>query len=246
MVTEYEATGCPLGPAFFFLDQFGYTSFSMSLVNRILKHEICEVFSYLNWNMLHPFMADPDKRDGITKAFGGDEWLQVVDLHGQQKEDRFRDIYINALNRRGGAKYVYPFAMRDDSNRVIYWLFFSTNNIRGLEEMKKAMWGVDRSGSFEFSDKFATLLGRLFSYSEDQLAADLHKNFEGQEVSVEHVQLFALTSTPAVTFKGALVQLQRGNKLTVVSGQNRKGEFSNPQMMLHFVENPVPNSLFGQ
>ncbi len=68
LVTACVRSGQPLGPAFFFLDQFGYSSFSMDLVNTILRHDICEVFSYLNWNLLHPFMSDPTKQAGITKA----------------------------------------------------------------------------------------------------------------------------------------------------------------------------------
>lgn len=244
MIDEEERMGRPLGPAFFFLDQFGYSSFSMSLVNRILKHDICEVFSYLNWNLLHPFMSDPTKRTGISRAFGGTEWEEVVSLHGQQKEDRFREIYVDALMHRGGAALVYPFAMRDDTNRVIYWLFFSTNNLRGLEEMKKAMWSVDRSGSFEFSDKFASSLGKLFSYGDDQLAADLHKTFAGKDVSVSDIERFVLVSTPAVNFKNALSQLQRSGKIRPVSGQKRKGEFSNPSTILHFLSDPVKTSLF--
>ena len=78
LIDAEEAKKQKLGPAFFFLDQFGYSSFSMSLVKRILSHKTCEVFSYLNWNLLHPFMADSTKSIGITKAFGGDEWREVV------------------------------------------------------------------------------------------------------------------------------------------------------------------------
>ncbi len=154
--------------------------------------------------MLHPFMADPTKHEGISKSFGGSEWKDVIDLHGREKEDRFRDIYVKALTERGGAKFVYPFAMRGDNDAIIYWLFFSTNNLRGLEEMKRAMWEVDRSGSFEFSDKFASSMGKLFAYNDARLANDLHTTFAGQQATIEDVELFVLTKTPAVNFKAAL------------------------------------------
>jgi three-Cys-motif partner protein len=245
MVAREEAAKRTLGPAFFFLDQFGYSSFSMGLVGKILKHPMCEVFSYLNWNLLHPFMADPTKHEGITKSFGGGEWQEVIDLHGREKEDRFRDIYVKALTERSGAKFVYPFAMRSDNDAIIYWLFFSTNNLRGLEEMKRAMWEVDRSGSFEFSDKFASSMGRLFSYDDNRLGNDLHTTFEGQEKSIEDLELFVLTKTPAVNFKTALSNLLDANKLVHISGHARKKDFSTAKSVVKFVANPIATSLFS-
>jgi three-Cys-motif partner protein len=216
LITEHEQTRRKLGPALFFLDQFGYSSFSMDLIGRILKNDVCEVFSYLNWNLLHPFMTDQTKWVGITKAFGGEEWRKVLGLNGKQKEDLFRDVYVHALRTRAGAKFSYPFAMRDNNNRVIYWLFFCSNNIRGLEEMKKAMWQVDRSGSFEFSDKHATQHGKLFSYNEQALAAALESSLDGREMTVAEIQEYVLLNTPACNFKSALQNLERRGVLTPI------------------------------
>jgi len=244
IIDAEETAKQKLGPAFFFLDQFGYSSFSMSLVKRILSQATCEVFSYLNWNLLHPFMSDPTKSEGITKAFGGDEWRDVIGKSGSEKENTFREIYLNALKARGGAEFVYPFAMRDGSDRVIYWLFFSTNSLRGLEEMKKAMWSVDRSGSFEFSDRFATSLGRLFEYKDVDLARDIHATFAGQDLTVEAINWFVLTSTPAVNFKGALEALQRADKIRPISQQVRRFNFSDPQLVVRFIQDPIPTSMF--
>lgn len=40
MIAACDQSGQSLGPAFFFLDQFGYSSFSMDLVRTILSHDI--------------------------------------------------------------------------------------------------------------------------------------------------------------------------------------------------------------
>lgn len=217
MIDEHERTKRPLGPALFFLDQFGYSSFSMALVGRILKHEVCEVFSYLNWNLLHPFMSDPTKHEGITRAFGSEEWRSVLGLSGKEKEDRFREIYLEALRNRAGAKYAYPFAMRDRNDRVIYWLFFCSNNLRGLEEMKRAMWTVDRSGGFEFSDKFASQVGQMFSYDDTTLAKDLTLALHDKTLTVQEIQEYVLVNTPACNFKNALKLMERTGRLKPVS-----------------------------
>jgi len=216
IIDACEQEGRRLGPALFFLDQFGYSSFSMSLIGRILKHDVCEVFSYLNWNLLHPFMSDPAKRAGITSAFGGEEWMPVIELSGSQKEDRFRDTYLDALHSRAGAKYTYPFAMRDRSNRLIYWLFFCTNSLDGLKQMKRAMRRVDPSGGFQFSDRFASQLGPLFTYGDDDLARDLSKELDGQTMTVGEVEEFVLVNTPASKYRRALGNLERTKRLKPV------------------------------
>ena len=244
LIGEHEQAGRKLGPALFFLDQFGYSSFSMDLIGRILRNDVCEVFSYLNWNLLHPFMADQTKWAGITKAFGGEEWKTVLGLGGKQKEDRFREIYMKALQTRAGAQYSYPFAMRDHTDRVIYWLFFSSNSLRGLEEMKKAMWKVDRSGGFEFSDKHATMLGALFTYDENALARDLVTSLDGQEMTVSEVQEYVLVNTPACTFKSSLQQMEKTGKLRVIDAPSgrRAGSFTDDNMRVRIAQEAKPQN----
>ena len=244
-IDEHQEQGRRLGPALFFLDQFGYSSFSMELIGRILKHEVCEVFSYLNWNLLHPFMADQTKHAGITKAFGGDEWLPVIGLSGKEKEDRFRDVYLDAIRNRAGARYTYPFAMRNHNDRVIYWLFFCSNNIRGLEEMKRAMWTVDRSGGFEFSDKHAAMIGKLFAYEDRDLANDLVEAFDGQVLTVGEVEEYVLVNTPACSYKRVLGDLERTGRLEPVDASKgrRKCAFSDKGMRVRFGRRNQPKDL---
>jgi hypothetical protein len=43
--------------------------------------------------------------------------------------------------------------MYGKNDTLLDWLFFSTNHIRGLDGMKKAMWSMDESGGFRFSDR---------------------------------------------------------------------------------------------
>lgn len=245
LIDEHERQGKQLGPALFFLDQFGYSSLSMGLVNRILRHDVCEVFSYLNWSLLHPFMADQAKWSGISKAFGGDEWKDVLGLQGTAREGRFQEIYLAALRNRGGARYSYPFAMRDSSDRIIYWLFFSSNSLDGLDQMKRAMWKVDRSGGFEFSDKHVGSMGRLFSYDDKWLAEQLEVELDGKEMEVGEVREYVLTTTPCCNFRRALGQLERngGLEVTFAPPQRRQGEFSDEHIKVRFGRKVTPTQL---
>ena len=230
LLADYERDRRPLGPAFFFLDQYGYSGFSMTLVRRILSNTMCETFSYLNWQRMHPYFTDSTKAETFTRALGGDEWKAVQGLRDQDRVSKFRSIYINALRERGGAKYVYDFAMRGHDNRLIYWLFFCTNNIKGLEVMKKAMWKVDATGRFEFSDRDVDQ-GMLLRYTPAMLADDLDKELRGQQLTPEMLKEHVLTRTPEFRFKEAIEILKgRGSVKEVRHAGKTVYVFSEPPM----------------
>lgn len=138
-IDDLEALHKGLGPAFFFLDQFGYSDLSMQLIQRIMKHPQCEVFSYLNWARMNQFLTDETKWPAITYALGGNEWRKVLALETSKKAAFILKTYKTALKEKAGSKYVLHFAMCDANDKLLYWLFFCTNNLRGLEEMKKAI-----------------------------------------------------------------------------------------------------------
>ena len=139
--------------------------------------------------------------------------------------------------------------MRDFSDRVIYWLFFSTNNIRGLEEMKKAMWTVDRSGGFGFSDKHSAQLGQLFAVDNAWLANHLFSEHENKVMTVGKIKEYVLTKTPCHSFKEALALLERNEQLEPVESppRRRRGSFTDEGMKLRFFRKgkPVQKTLVG-
>jgi hypothetical protein len=110
---------------------------------------------------------------------------------------------VRLLHERANAKYVYDFAMRGRDHRPIYWLFFCTNSIKGLEVMKKAMWTVDPTGRFEFSDRDVDQ-GMLTGYTQEILADDLHRDLRGKELTSDKLKEHVLTKTPEYRFKEAV------------------------------------------
>ena len=236
LLDEHLRTRKKLGPALFFLDQYGYSGFSMDLLRRILSNEMCETFSYLNWQRMHPYFTDQTKANTFTRALGGEEWREVQSLQGQQRIERFRAIYLRVLRERAKAKFVYDFAMRGQDHRPIYWLFFCTNSIKGLEVMKKAMWTVDSTGRFEFSDRDADQ-GMLTRYTQEILADDLHGALRGMEVSSVTLKEHVLTKTPEYRFKEA-IQILKNRSL---AKETRRGD----ETIYIFTDPPKkPPSLF--
>ena len=82
--------------------------------------------------------------------------------------------------------------MRDKNGRVVYYLFFATNNALGHVKMKESMWKVDPLGEFKFSD--ATNPDQQVLFSEPPtagLANDLASRFTGQpEMQIAAVETY--------------------------------------------------------
>ena len=212
LLDDYEQKHISFGPALAFLDQFGYGAVSMKLISRILKFGQCEVFSYLDYKDMNRWITDPNKAAAFTRAYGGEEWREAIDLPERSRRKFLLDKYKVALKdpKRGNAAYVTSFSMFDKNDQPLYWLIFCTNNLRGLEEMKRAMWDVDKTGEFRFSDQDNPNQLTFFNMSYDQewLAEELAAKLVGRSLSVYQVKEFVLTDTPCYLFKAALKSLE--------------------------------------
>ena len=217
MLASFERRQIKFGPAFAFLDQFGYGAVSMDLIRRILSFPQCEVFTYLDYKDMNRWITDAHKADAFTRAFGGEEWRECVALPERQRRDKLLSLYKTALKNRAGTKYVVSFLMYDKNNLPLYWLLFCTNSIRGIEEMKKAMWKVDETGEFRFSDRDDPAQLALLSKAFDDawLGDELINRQSGRVMTVTEVYEFILVETPCYLFKGALRGIE-GKGMTVV------------------------------
>lgn len=236
ILDSYDEKNKRFGPAMIFLDQFGYSAVSMDLMGRILRNRSCEVFSFLNWRDLNRYITDPNKEPGITRAFGSDEWKSVITMSPRDRENTLLNLYIDALKEKAGARYQCHFSMYDHNDCLLYWLFFCTGSIRGLEEMKKAMWIVDTSGEFCFSDKFAGQPKLLNGYDQQWLAGELTKHLSGRNITIGDLHEWVLVNTPCYLFKKALAALEKQGGILVANAPSgrRQGTFSKDDIMLAF------------
>lgn len=238
MLGDAEQRKDRFGPALAFLDQFGYSAVPMSLIARVLAHPQCEVLTYLFWRDLDRFISDPGKHAGITRAFGSDGWKPAIDMPGGDRARFMLDLYIHSLKERAGAAFVWPFSMLDHNGKLLYWLFFCTNSVQGLREMKRAMWKVDDTGSFTFSDAIGEgQMTLLTSYDQQWLAEHMKKCLIGRTMTVEEVDLFSLTETPCFQFKDALEALERTNVARPVDppADRRAFTYKDPNLKIRFV-----------
>lgn len=246
LLDEAEQTKIHFGPALAFLDQFGYGAVSMELITRILSYPQCEVFTYLNYLEMTRWISDPHKAQAFTRAFGGHEWRQAATLPEQPRRQHLLESYKTALRNRARGKYVVSFLMFDRDNRPLYWLLFCTNNLRGLEEMKKAMWSVDKSGGFRFSDRDDPAQLKLLeeSYDSKWLAKELQSRLAARTMTAWAVKEYVLCETPCCLFKNALRSLEMSKKVTPLSVPVGRKPGTFPDEQLDKISLRFANSLF--
>jgi len=122
---------------------------SMDLIRRVLFYPQCEVFTYLNYKDMNRWIID-DARGGIHARFWRRRMAEARDLPEKQRRDLLLGKYKQALKDRAGAKYVRLFFdVRQEQHPALLALVLYEQP-RGLEEMKKAMWYVDKDASFDF------------------------------------------------------------------------------------------------
>lgn len=199
IVTHLEEQKKQLAPAFIFIDPFGFTGIPFDLIKKFMEFPSCEVFITFMYEEINRFVSDQKLWDNLKQTFGTEEWKKVLTETTPRERSRIlHDVYKAQLEQEAKIKYVHSFKMINKTNKTDYFLFFGTNSIVGLKKMKEAMWNIDESGLFQFSDA---------TYNPDQpelfkLAPDFYKlkglivsNFKGKKVSVEDIEEFVVVNT---------------------------------------------------
>lgn len=242
IIQQHTNRGSIFGPALAFLDQFGYSSVSMELISDIMMFPQCEVLTYLDAKGMNRWIQHPVKRKAFYKAFGGNEWEHAINLPERQQSNFLLEKYLEALKSRGNSKYVFPFAMLDKNNRLLYWLIFCTGSLDGLERMKYAMWSVDKNGGCRFSDSDRPgqlLLGEKFD--PEWLAQELLSKLAGKKLTVAEIREFVLTETPCYLFRDALKKIESdkaNNGISIISSSvgRKPGTFPKEELEKILIE----------
>lgn len=222
-----------LAPSLVFIDPFGFSQTPFRTVKRIMQNQKCEILVTFMYEEINRFLSHPDQAEAYDLLFGTGAWREVLEIDEPDLRLRMiHDIYRNQLHA-AGAKYVRSFKMLNQGNRADYFLFFGTNNLRGLEKMKEAMWRVDPSGTFQFSDfTNANSTIKLFPDEPDfeQLKRMIIKEFNGKDVAIEHLTDFVLAGTPFLRthFKTEILRpMESEGQLSIVHAKEsrKKGTF---------------------
>ena len=195
---ELDEQGKRIAPTFAFIDPFGYSDTPFHVIERIMKNGGCEVLITFMSGFLNRFKSDLHKGEAFDLLFGTTEWREMIlDPDSDEKSEKtIVSFYQNRLE--SVAKYVRTFEMINKSKQPIYHLVFCTNNIKGLKEMKRAMWKVDEKGMFSFSDRTDPHQMTLFKSEPNyqKLKRMIVNKFKGNTVSIEEIEYFVVVETP--------------------------------------------------
>jgi three-Cys-motif partner protein len=223
-----EKQGAKLAPTFAFIDPFGFSDTPFSVVEKIMKNEKCEVFINIMSGFLNRFKNQDYNKAHIDNLFGTEDWIEV--LSKASNEEEVVEYYQERLLTI--AKYVRSFAMKNNTNQIIYRLIFATNSYDGLKKMKEAMWKIDETGSFTYSDTTDPL--QTFLYPKEpnynHLKHLLVLKYNGKIVLVEDIEKFVVIETPyrETHFKIPLfVPMEKANEIEIIESP-RKRKFSYP------------------
>ncbi len=209
---EYSLSTRSAPPTFAFIDPFGWTGAPFSIVKELMSAPKSEVLVNLMYESINRHLSHPDQLKNFTALFGTDEWKSTLNLSDKtQRGSALHRLYQTQLERSAGIKFVRSFEMRDDGNRIEYFMFFGSNEELGLRKMKEAMWRVDQSGQFSFSDATDQDQLVLFDKADFRPLHDAIVNaFAGATVSIEEIESFVIRCTAfrETHFKAVLKDLE--------------------------------------
>lgn len=217
-----------LAPAFAFIDPFGYSDTPFTVIKRIMGNPMCEVLINFMYCDVNRFLKDPVKARHFDSLFGTDGWREIATLRDpKERKTKTCRLYQKQLEKEANIKYVRFFEMLNKLNETEYFLFFGTNNIEGLKKMKYAMWRVDPTGTFRFSDRTDPKQIVLFKAEPDYnlLKRLIIAHFGGKEASIEQIEEFVVTETPfrETHYKRHILRLlEEVDKIKVVNNRKRR------------------------
>jgi three-Cys-motif partner protein len=240
-----DESGRP-APLFAFLDPFGYSDTPIEIVGRIMRQDKSEVLINFMHENINRFLAfdNAANQAHLDALFGTTRWRDIIvqELPPKERERRVHDLYQNQLRTVAGASYVRSFRMRNRQNATEYYLFFATKNLTGLDKMKQAMWHVDPSGAYDFSDFTDPDQLILFQPTPEhsRLRAFLQGRFGGQVVTVQEIQNYVIADTPfhSGQYKREVLKpMEADREITVVwtQGKRPRGTFGDMSMKIRFI-----------
>ena len=138
-----------LAPAFVMIDPFGVSGTPMKTIGRILDNPKSEVYISLMYREINRFMDHQNFESHLDELFGCTEWRQAIQIANSEERKSFIfSLYEDQL-RNHGAKYVLHFELYQ-SNRLVYAIFFGTQDLAGCDKMKQAIWKVAPFGNYRF------------------------------------------------------------------------------------------------
>jgi three-Cys-motif partner protein len=194
ILLDVRKQGRPLGPAFAFVDPFGFSGIPFELLAEILSQPRCEVYINIMVDFINRFIEHPT--EAITAhfptTFGTNEVLDIPNGGGDRVQE-ILSLYRRQLKTK--AKFVGRFDMHGTRDQKTYSLFFASNSPLGFLKMKEANWSVDVGEGGKFSDFNPTESRQFNLMTTVPLREEMWSRYLGNRVSMVELERFVIEET---------------------------------------------------
>ena len=244
VLDKLEAQRVNLAPAFVMVDPFGVSETPMRTIERILRNPKSEVYVSFMYDSINRFREHPNFEKHLDELFGCSEWHQGMNLtEPKERKVFFFDLYRRQL-KNSGARYVVHFELYN-GERLVYAIFFGTNDLKGCDKMKQAIWKAAPFGDFKFR---GGQLGQLtlgesvidFSLFEK----DLHNRFTSKGwQKIEDVEDFVksdATNFHSGHLRGKVLKpMEAQGGIEIQQGTRKRSRTYPPGTVLRFLSQPA-------
>jgi len=199
---QIARSGASFPPTFAFVDPFGYARVPLEVIAGIVRQRHCEclINFMFKWILRAGRRREARVHEQLDNYFDSPDWrLAFKEADPPHRRDALVNLYRHQLETRAGLRYVRTFVMIDKLNQPRYFLFFGTNNPKGLSEMKRAMWKADPGRGEVFSDRTDPQQMVLFGSRPDfgALGRLLVRRFKPSgPVTIDEIIKFVRDETP--------------------------------------------------
>ena len=233
-------SGDRISPTLAFVDPFGFSGVPMELIKRFLDAPKCELVLTLMVDHLNRFLNEDSIRESRDDLYGTTDFTDIIAAPSGQRIPCLVDKYESQLREFAGFKYTRDFQMQRSNGSVAYYMVYATRNELGVEKFKEAMWKIDPSTGYRFSDR-SWRQAALFTGENvdvESLKSRLLAEYSGQTITIEELERFTLHETPYVKAhlrQKTLSPLERRGNITVVNPKpgRRAGQYP-PGTLLEF------------
>lgn len=229
-----------LAPAFVMVDPFGVSDTPMEVIRRILRNPRSEAYISFMYEPVNRFKERPEFEPHLDRLFGCGAWRQAFRIQDPHRRKQFLfDLYAEQL-RAAGAKHVVKFELYE-GDRLVYAIFFGTQNSKGADRMKQAIWKVAPFGDFAFHGTHSAQLTLDISNPDfGPLRSALQAEFKGKGwVPIRNIEEFVASDRTdyhsGQLRRGALVPLEEAGQIEVDASTRNKARTFPPSTHLRFL-----------
>lgn len=132
------------GSSFFFLDPFGYTQVSMQSIRKIVSLGKSEILYTFMIDFIRRFLSDRKRYlkrfEDVLEADGYYDLAASDDIDTPAQQQYLRNESLRLFRNKGGARYVYSFALLPNKTLVKYYLIHLATNPTAQKVIKNALW----------------------------------------------------------------------------------------------------------